>query len=210
VDGETIGFEGWSMRVRLDEETLKAIANKTNAEYFYAGTASDLKKVYDALSSKLTVEKKETEISALFALVAAVLSLLSAGLSLLWFNRILCERRHQAAFGARVAVLVAQVVAHVGAHALGRFAGLVELDQRAGGGVRDALGHQRLLRVEVVVEGPVREAGGFHDLADAHAEAALLEQARGLVEDLLVLFGGFRCGVSHVTSTCSGVLQELA
>jgi Ca-activated chloride channel family protein len=89
VDGETIGFEGWSMRVRLDEDTLKAIANKTNAEYFYAGTASDLKKVYDTLSSKLTVEKKETEISALFALGAAVLTLLSAGLSLLWFNRIL-------------------------------------------------------------------------------------------------------------------------
>jgi len=89
VDGETIGFEGWSMRVRLDEDTLKAIAQKTNAEYFYAGTASDLKKVYETLSTKLTVEKKETEISALFALGAAVLTLLSAGLSLLWFNRIL-------------------------------------------------------------------------------------------------------------------------
>ena len=89
VDGETIGFEGWSMRVRLDEETLKAIANKTQAEYFYAGTANDLKKVYNTLSSRLTVEKKETEISALFAMGAAALALLSAGLSLLWFNRIL-------------------------------------------------------------------------------------------------------------------------
>ena len=89
VDGETIGFEGWSMRVRLDEETLKQIANKTSAEYFYAGTAADLKKVYEALSSKLTVEKKETEVSALMAMAAAVLMLLSAGLSLLWFNRIL-------------------------------------------------------------------------------------------------------------------------
>jgi Ca-activated chloride channel homolog len=89
VDGETIGFEGWSMRVRLDEETLKAIANKTSAEYFYAGTAQDLKKVYETLSSKLTVEKKETEISALFAMAAAALALLSAGLSLVWFNRIL-------------------------------------------------------------------------------------------------------------------------
>jgi len=89
VDGETIGFEGWSMRVRLDEETLKAIANKTSAEYFYAGTAHDLKKVYDTLSSRLTVEKKETEISALFAMAAAALAVLSAGLSLLWFNRIL-------------------------------------------------------------------------------------------------------------------------
>ena len=89
VDGETIGFEGWSMRVRLDEETLKAIATRTNAEYFYAGTAADLKKVYDTLSTRLTVEKKETEISGLLALAAAALSLLSAGLSLLWFNRIL-------------------------------------------------------------------------------------------------------------------------
>jgi Ca-activated chloride channel homolog len=89
VDGETIGFEGWSMRVRLDEETLKAIAQKTDAEYFYAGTAQDLKKVYNTLSSKLTVEKKETEISALFAIAAAALALVSAGLSLLWFNRIL-------------------------------------------------------------------------------------------------------------------------
>ncbi|NPC54720.1 VWA domain-containing protein [Caenimonas soli] len=89
VDGETIGFEGWSMRVRLDEETLKAIANKTSAEYYYAGTAADLKKVYETLSSRLTVEKKETEVSALMALAAAALALLSAGLSLLWFNRIL-------------------------------------------------------------------------------------------------------------------------
>jgi Ca-activated chloride channel family protein len=89
VDGETIGFEGWSMRVRLDEEALKAVAQKTAAEYFYAGNAQDLKKVYEALSSKLTVEKKETEVSALLAMAAAVLTLLSAGLSLLWFNRIL-------------------------------------------------------------------------------------------------------------------------
>jgi Ca-activated chloride channel family protein len=89
VDGETIGFEGWSMRVKLDEETLKAIATKTQAEYFYAGTAADLKKVYETLSSRLTVEKKETEISGLLALGAAILALLSASLSLLWFNRIL-------------------------------------------------------------------------------------------------------------------------
>lgn len=89
VEGETIGFEGWSMRVRLDEETLKGIARATQAEYFYAGTAADLKKVYETLSSRLAVEKKETEISGLLALAAAALALLSAALSLLWFNRIL-------------------------------------------------------------------------------------------------------------------------
>jgi len=89
VDGETIGFEGWSMRVRLDEETLKKIALQTQGEYFYAGTAENLKAVYEKLGSRLTVEKKETEISGLLALAAAVLALLSGGLSLLWFHRVL-------------------------------------------------------------------------------------------------------------------------
>lgn len=89
VDGETIGFEGWSMRVKLDEETLKGIAKSTQAEYFYAGTAADLKKVYETLSSRLSMVKKETEISGILALVAAALALLSACLSLAWFNRIL-------------------------------------------------------------------------------------------------------------------------
>ena len=89
VEGDTIGFEGWSMRVRLDEATLKAVAQATQAEYFYAGTAESLKKIYEKLSSRLTVEKKETEISGLLALLAAALALVSATLSLLWFNRIL-------------------------------------------------------------------------------------------------------------------------
>ncbi len=89
VDGETIGFEGWSMRVRLDEETLKAVAGRTQGDYFYAGTAENLKKVYETLGSRLTVEKRETEVSGLLALIAAALALVSAGLSVLWFNRIL-------------------------------------------------------------------------------------------------------------------------
>ena len=46
---------------------FKAIAKETRGEYFYAGTAADLKKVYDSLSTRLVVETKETEISALFA-----------------------------------------------------------------------------------------------------------------------------------------------
>jgi Ca-activated chloride channel homolog len=86
--GETIGFEGWSMRVRLDEETLKTIANMTRGQYFYAGTATDLKKVYDSLNTKFLFEKKEMEISALFAGGAGLVALIAAFLSLLWFNRV--------------------------------------------------------------------------------------------------------------------------
>ena len=87
--GETIGFEGWSMRVRLDEETLKNIANATRANYFYAGTAEDLKQVYQGLSSRLVVETKETEVSALLAAAGALLALMAAGLSVWWFGRVM-------------------------------------------------------------------------------------------------------------------------
>ena len=88
-NGQILTGEGWSMRVRLDEEALKAIADLTRAEYFYAGNAMDLKKVYQSLRSKLVMEKKETEITAIFSAVAAATVLLSATLSLLWFNRVL-------------------------------------------------------------------------------------------------------------------------
>ena len=88
-NGEILVGEGWSMRVRLDEETLKQISNLTGGEYFYAGTAVDLKKIYQSLNSKFVLEKKETEITALFAAAAAFTLLISAALSLLWFNRIL-------------------------------------------------------------------------------------------------------------------------
>jgi Ca-activated chloride channel family protein len=89
TSGEIIGFEGWSFRVRLDEETLKTVALMTRGEYFYAGTAQDLKKVYETLNSRLSLEKKETEVTALLAGIASLLAMVSGLLSLLWFNRIL-------------------------------------------------------------------------------------------------------------------------
>ena len=88
-EGKIIGFEGWSMRVRLDEETLKAVADITRGEYFYAGNAVDLKKVYQALNAKLVMERKKTEVTALFSGLAALLAVVSAALSLAWFHRIL-------------------------------------------------------------------------------------------------------------------------
>jgi Ca-activated chloride channel homolog len=88
TSGEIIGFEGWSMRVKLDEETLKNVSVLTQGEYFYAGTAEDLKKVYESLSSRMVVERKETEVTAVFAALGALLAAAAAGLSLWWFGRV--------------------------------------------------------------------------------------------------------------------------
>ena len=87
-DGAEIpGFEGMSFYARLDEETLRAVAEITAAEYFHAGSAADLKKVYENLSLKFAMERRETEVSALLAAAAALLALLAAMLSLAWFHR---------------------------------------------------------------------------------------------------------------------------
>ncbi len=89
TEGAVISFEGWSSRVRLDEDTLREIANLTGAEYFQAQSAGELKQIYKALSAQLVIEKKDTEITAIFAAAAVVFALLSAALSLRWFNQIL-------------------------------------------------------------------------------------------------------------------------
>ena len=80
--------EGYSIFMMFDEETLKAIADITGAEYFHATTADELHKVYETLGSKLVLQKERTEISSLFAAVAALLIGLAAALSLAWFSRI--------------------------------------------------------------------------------------------------------------------------
>ena len=86
--GGTANVDGMPIYMRFDEETLKAIAALTQAEYFQASSASELKKVYEALNARYVLEKKETEISALAAAIGAVLVLAAAGLSLAWFHRI--------------------------------------------------------------------------------------------------------------------------
>jgi Ca-activated chloride channel family protein len=88
-DGQILNGEGWSIRVRLDEDALKAIADLTRADYYFAGNALDLKKIYEGLTSRLVMEKKQTEVTALFTGFAAMLALAAAMLSFLWFNRLL-------------------------------------------------------------------------------------------------------------------------
>jgi Ca-activated chloride channel homolog len=85
--GGAVNMEGYSMYMAFDEETLKAIANLTRADYYHAASSEALSKVYSNLNTKFTMERKESEITALLAAAAAVFAVLSGLLSLLWFNR---------------------------------------------------------------------------------------------------------------------------
>jgi Ca-activated chloride channel family protein len=88
VDGDAYAEGGMPIYMRLDEPTLQEIARITGGEYYYAGTAEKLRSVYQNLGSKLQVQTRETELSGPLALLAALLALAAALLSVLWFRRI--------------------------------------------------------------------------------------------------------------------------
>jgi Ca-activated chloride channel family protein len=81
-------MDGYSIYMMFDEATLKAIAQLTEAEYFHASTADELKKVYQLLTGKFVLAKEEREVTSLVTALAAMLALVAAALSLLWFNRL--------------------------------------------------------------------------------------------------------------------------
>ena len=86
--GGTASVDGTPIYMRFDEETLKAIAQMTGAEYFQASSAADLRKVYEQLNARYTMERDETEISALVSALGALLVIAAAALSLSWYNRL--------------------------------------------------------------------------------------------------------------------------
>ena len=87
-EGTTISFNGWSMRVRLDEATLKQIADLTRGTYFRAGNGADLKAIYRTLRGRVVLQRRPTEITALFACAAGALMLVGTALSVWRFGRI--------------------------------------------------------------------------------------------------------------------------
>lgn len=86
--GAHADVDGMSIFMRFDEETLKAIAEVTQGQYFHAGSADDLRKVYETLNARFVLEKKETEITALTTALASLLLIAAATLSLLWTSRL--------------------------------------------------------------------------------------------------------------------------
>jgi Ca-activated chloride channel homolog len=87
-DGHAALGEGLAMYLQLDEPTLREVAQMTGGEYHHAGTAEALHGVYQNLGSRLQTSRRDTELTALLALVAALLLMAGAGLSVLWFGRV--------------------------------------------------------------------------------------------------------------------------
>jgi Ca-activated chloride channel family protein len=87
-DGHAAEGEGMAMYLQLDEATLREVARMTGGEYHHAGTAEALRSVYQQLGTRLQTQTRDTELTALLALLAAILIVPAASLSLLWFGRV--------------------------------------------------------------------------------------------------------------------------
>ena len=88
VDGTAAMGEYMAIYLQLDEPTLREVARMTGGEYYHAGTAEKLRSVYENLGSTVQVVKRETELTGLLALGSALLAMVAATLSVLWFRRL--------------------------------------------------------------------------------------------------------------------------
>ncbi|MFZ2649381.1 MAG: VWA domain-containing protein [Burkholderiaceae bacterium] len=88
VDGAAAADEGMAIYLKLDEPTLREVARMTGGEYHHAGTAEMLRSVYQNLGSRVQVQARDIELTAALALVAAILMLAAAFLSMLWIGGI--------------------------------------------------------------------------------------------------------------------------
>ncbi len=87
--GGVLEIDGFQVATALDEQMLREIAEITDGRYVAAADRATLAAVYDAIDLQWTVRSEQQEVTALFAAAAAVLLLLGAGLSLLWFGRVI-------------------------------------------------------------------------------------------------------------------------
>jgi Ca-activated chloride channel homolog len=88
IDGHVAAGDGLAIYMQLDEPTLREVARMTGGEYYHAGTAQDLHGVYQNLGSRLQLQTRDTELTGPLAMVAAMLLVAAASLSVLWFGRV--------------------------------------------------------------------------------------------------------------------------
>jgi len=87
--GTVMEIDGFQVATALDEPLLRQIASTTDGEYFPAADQQALAKVYRSIDPLWTVHARWIEVTALFAVAAALLLLSGVGLSFAWFGRVI-------------------------------------------------------------------------------------------------------------------------
>jgi Ca-activated chloride channel family protein len=88
AQGTVLQIQGRNVFTRLDDTSLKQIADKTSGRYFEATDEKELSQIYDDLARERQIENEEQEVTFLLTGAALLISILAGGLGLLWFNRL--------------------------------------------------------------------------------------------------------------------------
>lgn len=86
--GTVLHIRGQSILTRLDEATLRGIAQATGGRYFGAQDAAQLRQIYRSLAQQQQTVTKTIDLAGPVIGAALALSLLGGALSLFWFNRL--------------------------------------------------------------------------------------------------------------------------
>ncbi|HEY0070077.1 MAG TPA: VWA domain-containing protein [Chloroflexia bacterium] len=86
--GATLHIEGFTVRSRLDEETLQQISRLTGGTYYNAENEEDLRAIYDNLDPQLAVKPQKMEVTSLFAGAGILILMIGSALSLVWLGRL--------------------------------------------------------------------------------------------------------------------------
>jgi Ca-activated chloride channel family protein len=78
---------GGGQRVGLNEETLQAIAQQTDGEYFYAAESGELEQIYEGLGSEVSWVEERTEVTFLVSAAGTLFLILGGLLGLRWFQQ---------------------------------------------------------------------------------------------------------------------------
>lgn len=77
-----------AIQAKLDEDTLKQIAQMTDAKYYNASTEKDLRAIYQNLGSQFVTRLQPHDISFIFIAFAFFLGVLALAFSVIWSNRL--------------------------------------------------------------------------------------------------------------------------
>ena len=89
-EGDVVQIQGRSMRVKLEDEALKKVANITQGTYYKADSTEGLAKIYDQLGYRLRFEKRAlSEITSYLALLGMAFILMGCLRNFSRFGRII-------------------------------------------------------------------------------------------------------------------------
>jgi Ca-activated chloride channel family protein len=86
--GAVVQVDGFSVATARDTDLLKEVASITDGSYYEAEDADGLAAISESIDLRFKLVSEHTEVTGLFSAAGAVLLLLGALLSVLWFGRV--------------------------------------------------------------------------------------------------------------------------